>query len=112
MGMNFNIFKGGVFMKKILSTVLAVCFVAAFVTAAFAAETKAAGTIKSVDAAKGTVVFCAEGTKDEIPVKVSADLMKKVKAGEKVTLVYEKKGADNVASKIMKSRGAKVPVGC
>jgi len=95
-------------MKKILVSLVAVFFVATLVTAAFAAETKQVGTIKSVDAAKGTVVFCPEGTKDELTIKVSADLMKKAKAGEKVKMVYD----NNVASKIVKARGGKVPVGC
>jgi Cu/Ag efflux protein CusF len=96
-------------MKKALLTLSTVLFVFTFVvTSAFAAEIKATGTVKSVDAAKGTVVFCPAGTDKEIPLKAGKDMLKDVKAGDKVNISYEK----DTLSKIKKARGIKVPVGC
>lgn len=96
-------------MKKALLTLFTVLFVFTFVvSSAFAAETKASGTVKSVDAAKGTVVFCPAGTTKDIPLKGDKEMLKDIKAGDKVNVSYEK----DTLSKIKKARGIKVPVGC
>lgn len=100
-------------MKRMLLAMVSVFFVVSMfaVGVACAEEVKAKGTLKSVDAAKGMVVFCPEGTKDEVSIKVTADDVKGMKDGEKVTITYDK-GKENVAKKIKKARDVKVPVGC
>jgi hypothetical protein len=96
-------------MKKFFSLLIVSLFVVSFVaTAAFAAAETKSGTIKSVDAAKGTMVFCPAGTKDEITLKADKATMGSFKAKDKVKVTMDA----GVASKIVKDRGAKVPVGC
>ena len=94
-------------MKKIFSMLVVSLFVVSFIaTAAFAAAETKAGTIKSVDAAKGTIVLkCG---KDEVTVKASKDVLGSFKANDKVKVTMDV----GVATKIVKDRGAKVPVGC
>jgi hypothetical protein len=76
-------------MKKIAAVLAVVVLVVSLVSLVFAAETQK-GTIKSVDAKAGTVVFCAEGGKDvTLKADKSVDLSK-VKAGEKVEVSVEK----------------------
>jgi hypothetical protein len=76
-------------MKKIAAVLAVVVMVVSLVSLVFAAEMQK-GTIKSVDAKAGTVVFCAEGGKDvTLKADKSVDLSK-VKAGEKVEVSVEK----------------------
>lgn len=98
-----------VFMRKFFSLLIVSLFVVSFVaTAAFAAAETKAGTIKSVDAAKGTIVFCPAGTKEDVTLKASKEVMGSFKAKDKVKVTMDA----GTASKIVKDRGAKVPVGC
>jgi len=113
-------------MKRILISLMAVFFVMSLVSVGFAAdkkadkkapaaaaeEVKAKGKVKSVDEAKGELVFCAAGTKEDVTIKADKDMLKGVKANSMVNIVYEKGAAGNTAKKITKDRGAKVPVGC
>jgi hypothetical protein len=94
-------------MKKVLLSLMAVLFVCSIASAAFAAEMKSQGTLKAVDSAKGTVVFCPKGTTKDINLKASPDVMKGYKAGEKVILTY-----DNGQVKQVRKMISKVPVGC
>jgi hypothetical protein len=96
-----------VFMKKFFSMLIVSLFVVSFVaTAAFAAAETKAGTIKSVDAAKGTIVLTCG--KEDVTVKASKEVLGSFKAKDKVKVTMD----GGVASKIVKDRGAKVPVGC
>jgi len=100
-------------MKKLVSMVLALTFVVSlgFVSAAMAGDTKAKGTVVSVNKDEATLVFCPEGTKDEVSVK--ADDPKQLAGldkGDSVKIEYD---ADaGTASKIKKQRKITVPVGC
>ncbi|HLB24724.1 MAG TPA: hypothetical protein VJM83_00200 [Nitrospirota bacterium] len=96
-------------MRKALLALCSMMFVFTFILSGVCiAETKAKGTLKAVDAAKGTVVFCPEGTKDELSMKADKEMLKGVKAGDKVNVTYDK----DTISKMKKMRDVKVPVGC
>ncbi len=95
-------------MKKVLLSLMAALFVCSIVVSgAFAAETKSQGTLKAIDPAKGTVVFCPKGTTKDINLKASADVIKGYKAGEKVIVTY-----DNGQVKQVRKMITTVPVGC
>lgn len=75
-------------MKKVMAVLAVVVMVVALVSMVFAAGA-VKGTIKSVDAKAGTVVFCADGGKDEtLKADKSVDLAK-MKAGDKVEATVE-----------------------
>ena len=96
-------------MKKVLFSLMAALFVCSIVVSgAFAAETKSQGTLKAIDSAKGTVVFCPAGTTKDINLKASSDVMKGYKAGQKVILIYDKGQVKQIRMGINKP----VPVGC
>jgi len=99
-------------MRKLLTSILVVCFALVFtVSFAFAEEVKAAGTLKAVDAAKGTVVVTV--AKEDVTIKATKDQVGTLKAGDKVKVTYDKGAKENTAKgKITKDRGAKVPAGC
>lgn len=87
----------------VLVVVLSLCLV---VSLAFAAEAKK-GTIKSVDAKAGTIVFTAEGGADmTLTADKSVDLGK-VKAGDKVEIMVDKDTAKEI-----KAAKKKPAVGC
>jgi hypothetical protein len=93
-------------MKKVSAVLAVVVLVVSLVSLAFAADAMKA-TIKSVDAKAGTIVFTADGGKDQtMPVDKTVDLGK-VKAGDKVMITVEK---DTVMS--VKAAKAKAAVGC
>jgi hypothetical protein len=101
-------------MKRMVIAVAAFLFTLslAAVGVSYAGETvKEKGTIKAIDVKKGEIVFCPAGTKDEVPIKVGADDIKGLAAGDSVTVQYEK-GDTNVAERVKKERKMKVPVGC
>lgn len=79
-------------MKKIASVLAVVAMVVSLVSLVFAADMNMKkGTIKSVDAKAGTVVFCAEGTTVDTTLKADKSVdLSKVKAGEKVEASIEK----------------------
>jgi len=77
-------------MKKITAVLAVMVLVVSMVSLVFAADMKK-GTIKSVDAKAGTVVFCAEGTNTDTTLKVDKSVdLSKVKAGDKVDASIEK----------------------
>ena len=77
-------------MKKITAVLAVMVLVVSMVSLVFAAEMKK-GTIKSVDAKAGTVVFSAEGTNTDTTLKVDKSVdLSKVKAGDKVDASIEK----------------------
>ena len=79
-------------MRKAVLAFLAALFVVGMVTAGVSyagEEMKTKGTIKSMDMEKGEVVFCPEGTEDHITIKVEEDMVKGIKAGDKVKMYYE-----------------------
>jgi len=95
-------------MKKIAAVLAVAVLVVSMVSLVFAAESKT-GTIKAVDAKAGTVVFCAEGGKDEtLKADKSVDLGK-VKAGEKVTVSVDKDTVKEIKAAAAKPKAA---VGC
>ncbi len=102
-------------MKKVLIAVSAFLFAVSLFgvgTVSFAGEkVKEKGTIKSMDVEKGEIVFCPEGTKDEIPIKIDPADLKGIEAGDSVMVQYEK-GDVNEATRIKKERKITVPVGC
>lgn len=103
-------------MKKFLAVVTVVVLVVAMASMVFAAgATK--GTIKSVDAKAGTVVFTADGGKDET-LKADKTVIGAVKAGDKVEATIEKgtlksvKAAAAAAAPAAAPAAKKAPVGC
>lgn len=96
-------------MKKVAAVLAVVVLVVSMVSLVFAAEAKK-GTIKSVDAKAGTVVFCAEGTNADVTLKADKSVdLGKVKAGEKVEISVEK---DALMSVKASAAAKKAPVGC
>ena len=93
-------------MKKFAVMLAVVVLVVSLVSLVFAAESKK-GTIKSVDAKAGTVVFAADGGA-EMTLKADKGVdLSKVKAGEKVEASIEKDMLMGV-----KAAKKKVAVGC
>jgi hypothetical protein len=93
-------------MKKVTTVLAGVLLVVSLVSLVFAADTKK-GTIKSVDVKAGTLVFTADGGKDEtLKADTSVDLGK-VKSGEKVEIKVE-----NDTVKSLKAAKPKAAVGC
>lgn len=93
-------------MKKVAAVLAGVVLVVSLVSLVFAAETKK-GAIKSVDAKAGTVVFTADGGKDETLKADTSVNLGKVKAGEKVEITVE-----NDTVKSLKAAKPKAAVGC
>ena len=84
-------------MKKIAVVLAVVVLVVSLVSVVFAAEMQK-GTIKSIDAKAGTVVFTADGGKDvTLTADKSVDLSK-VKVGDKVEVSVEKNALKSVKS--------------
>jgi Cu/Ag efflux protein CusF len=69
-------------------------------TAAFAATQSATGAVKSTDAAKHEIVL-SDGQTFEVGSKIN---LGKIKAGDKVTIKFAKKGGKMVASNIKPSK--------
>src|SRR3990172_9209602 len=98
-------------MKKLLLSLFAAVFMVTLTfSVSFAAGNKMTGKILSIDKAKGEVVFCPSGTKDEIPMKADMATLeqKKIKAGNVVNIVLDEKDKTMI-KKISKS--ATIPVG-
>jgi len=98
-------------MKKIAVILAVVVVVVSFVSLSFAADMNMQkGTIKSVDAKAGTVVFCAEGTSKDMTLKADKSVnLANVKAGEKVEVSIEK---DMLMHVMAAPAAKKAPVGC
>jgi hypothetical protein len=93
-------------MRRIISLLIVSLFVVSFMaTVAFAAAETKAGTLKAVDTAKGTIVFCPVGTKDEITLKASKEVIGSFKGRDRVKVTMDA----GTATKIVKERGAIVP---
>lgn len=92
-------------MKKFFSLLIVSLFVVSFMaTVACAAEMK--GTVKSIDAAKGTFVLNCGGK--DTTLKGDKALIGSLKAKASYKVTYE----GDTAKSVVKDRGAKVPVGC
>jgi hypothetical protein len=96
-------------MKKIAAVLAVVVLVVSMVSMVFAADTQK-GTIKSVDAKAGTVVFCADGGKDVTLKADKAVDLTKVKAGDKIEASIEKDALMGV--KAAAAAKPKAAVGC
>ncbi|MBI5191444.1 MAG: hypothetical protein HZA22_12350 [Nitrospirae bacterium] len=100
-------------MKKVLVSFAAALFVVAFVATgvSFAAGKKITGKVVSIDSAKGSIVVCPNGAKDNMTLKADADMIKQkmIKAGNVVDITLDDADATMV-KKIKKA--ATVPVGC
>ncbi len=92
-------------MRKVLLSLIAVFFVCGMAASAFAMGSQ--GTLKAVNAAKGTVVFCPKNTNKNITLKATAAMMKGFKPGDHVILTY-----GNGTVKMVRRMITKVPVGC
>jgi cold shock CspA family protein len=62
------------------------------------------GTIKSMDKSKDMMVVTPEGGGTDMSFKVKSHDAKKFKDGEKVTVMYEMKGGEMVAKRIMMAK--------
>lgn len=91
-------------MKKIASAVAVVVLVVSMVSFAFADTKK--GTVKSVDAAAGSVVLTVDGKDTTLKADKSVDLGT-IKAGDKVEATVE-----NDTVKSVKKAKPKAAVGC
>jgi len=100
-------------MKKIAAALAVVVLVVSMVSLSFAAGMEK-GTIKSVDAKAGTVVFCAEGTNKDVTLKADKSVdLSKIKVGDKVEASIEKDTLKNVmAAPAAAAPAKKAPVGC
>jgi Cu/Ag efflux protein CusF len=106
-------------MKKVTAVLAVAILVVALGSLAFAAEAKK-GTIKSVDAKAGTVVFCPEGTTTDMTLKAGKHVdLSKVKAGDKVEASIEKEMLMHVkeapaapAAAPAEPAAKKAPMGC
>ncbi|MGA2193294.1 MAG: hypothetical protein ABSG42_07985 [Nitrospirota bacterium] len=94
-------------MKKALLSLMTALFIFSIAVSSAFADTKTQGTLKAIDTAKGTVVFCPKGTKKDITLKAGSDLTQGYKAGDNVILTYDK---DTV--KQIRKMMTKIPVGC
>jgi hypothetical protein len=96
-------------MKKVAAILVVAVLVVSMASLVFAVESKM-GTIKSVDAKAGTVVFCAEGGITDVTLTVDKSVdLSKVTAGEKVHVMIDK----NVLKNVMAAPAApKAAVGC
>ena len=96
-------------MKKVVAILVVAVLVISMASLVFAAESKM-GTIKSVDAKAGTVVFCAEGGTTDVTLTADKSIdLSKVKAGEKVHVTIDK----DVLKHVMPAPAApKASVGC
>jgi Cu/Ag efflux protein CusF len=103
-------------MKKIAAVLVVVLMFVSLVSLVFAAGMDMKkGTIKSVDAKAGTVVFCAEGTNADMTLKADKAVdLSKVKAGDKVEVSVEKDMLKHVMAAPAAAPAAKpkAPVGC
>jgi Cu/Ag efflux protein CusF len=81
----------------IIKRVIPVLVATAFASSAFAAALSTTGVIKSIDPAKKDIVL-QSGDTFGLPAKFDAA---KLKVGEKVKIIYEKKGDQMVASKVV-----------
>lgn len=96
-------------MKKIVAVLTMVVLVVALGSFVFAAEAKK-GTIKGVDVKAGTVVFCPEGSKDDMTLKADKSVdLNKVKVGDKVEVSVEK---DALMSMKTAAAKPKASLGC
>ncbi len=100
-------------MKKIAAVLAVVVMVVAMTSLVFAAGMEK-GTIKSVDAKTGTVVFCPESTNKDVTLKADKAVdLSKIKAGDKVEASIEKNTLKHVMSAPAAAAPAKkAPVGC
>ncbi len=100
-------------MKKVAAVLTVVVLVVVLGSLAFAAGAQK-GTIKSVDAKAGTVVFCPEGTTTDMTLKADKSVdLSKVKAGDKVEVSVEKNTLKSVkAEAAAPAAKPKAPVGC
>jgi len=80
-------------MKKAAVVLAVLVLVVAFGSLLFAADMgMQKGTIKSIDAKAGTVVFCAEGSSKDVTLKAGKGVdLATVKAGDKVEVSVKKK---------------------
>jgi Cu/Ag efflux protein CusF len=98
-------------MKKAAAILVVMVVVVSLVSLVFAAEMK--GTIKKIDAKAGTVVFSADGGKDET-LKADKTVLGTIKEGDKVEAVIEQGTLKSVKAAAAAAPAAKkkAAVGC
>jgi Cu/Ag efflux protein CusF len=116
-GIQYHSLEGGVeHMKKVIAVLAVVVLVVSMVSLVFAADMNMKkGTIKSVDAKAGTVVFCPEGTTTDMTLKADKSVdLSKVKVGDKVDASIEKDMLKHVMAAPAAAPAAKpkAAVGC
>lgn len=96
-------------MKRFLVLFLVAVLSLSFASVVLAGGTK--GTVKSVDAANKTIVFNADGSKDDVTMSVADTVdLSKVKPNAKVEIFTEEKDGKTVVKGLKPAR--KVIVGC
>ncbi len=100
-------------MKKAAAILAVMVMVVSLVSLAVAAEMK--GTIKKIDAKAGTVVFSADGGKDET-LKADKTVLSTIKEGDKVEAMIEQGALKSVKAAVAPAAAPaakkKAAVGC
>jgi hypothetical protein len=66
-------------------------------------EVQVRGMVKAIDLDKGEVVFCPDGTTDEVLIKAGNAGFDGIKAGDRIRIAYER-GEPNIAVKVARQR--------
>jgi len=98
-------------VKRVITLIMVLAFALSLAGIAYAGENMK-GTIKEINAEKGTVVFCPKGTSENITMSVADNVdLSKFKVDSKVKIyIVEEEG--NQMIKGMKPDKRKVIVGC
>ncbi len=76
-------------MKKHFSILVGSLFILLFIaTSVFATDTIRIGTLKSINAVKGTFVFRTADTKETITLKADKYMLKNFKENDKISVTY------------------------
>ncbi len=101
-------------MKKAAAVSAVLVLAVSLVSMVFAAEAKK-GTIRGIDEKAGTILFCPEGTSDDITLAVDKSVnLKSIKPDTKAQISVEKvHGKETVKSiEVMKAALRRPAVGC
>ncbi len=99
-------------MKRVAAVLAVLTLVISLASFAFAADMQS-GTIKSVDAKTGKVVFCPEGTSKDMTLTADKSVdLSTVKAGDKVEVSIDKNTLTSVKAAEQAQRPPRPAVGC
>jgi Cu/Ag efflux protein CusF len=99
-------------MKKVLFGIIAAAFIltAGAPMLSYAGGPTKEGVVKAIDEKAGTMTF-TEADKKEMTVKVDKSMVKGIKVGDKVKVMFDDSEC-NVVARVKPMRTVKVPVGC